>query len=67
MGSLHYCAVPRSGIRHAYGTELARVLDGNVVAVGRAMGHSSPQTTMGYIGWNGGDTVERMGHIYDVA
>jgi integrase/recombinase XerC len=38
-------------LRSSFATELARVSEGNVVLVGRALGHSSPQTTMGYIGW----------------
>ena len=51
-------------LRHAYGTEAARVLDGNVVAVGGLMGHSSPNTTQGYIGWAGGETADRLALLY---
>lgn len=50
--------------RHSFGTELARVLDGNVVAVGRLMGRSSPNTTQGYIGWAGGDTADKVVGLY---
>ena len=53
-------------LRHSFGTEMARVFDGNLVAVGRAMGHSDPATTMGYVGWSGGDTG-RVSGLYAVA
>ena len=53
-------------LRHSFGTEMARVFDGNLVAVGRAMGHSDPATTMGYVGWSGGDTG-RVAGLYNVA
>ena len=54
-------------LRHSFGTEAARVLEGNVVAVGHLMGHASPSTTRRYIGWNGGDTAARLARLYDVA
>jgi len=51
-------------LRHSYGTEMARVFDGNLVAVGRAMGHANPSTTIGYVGWSGGDVGGRMSGLY---
>lgn len=42
-------------LRHTFGTEAARVLGGNVVLVGKLMGHTTADTTLGYIGLNGGD------------
>ena len=43
--------------RHSFGTEMARVLGGNLVAVGALMGHESPSTTQAYVGWGGGETA----------
>lgn len=51
-------------LRASFATELARVLDGNVVAVGRVLGHESPATTMGYVGWDGGTTGTQMPRLY---
>jgi integrase len=39
-------------LRHFFGTEAARWSGGNVVLVGKLLGHESPTTTMGYIGWS---------------
>lgn len=44
-------------LRHSFGTEMARVLRGNLIAVGALMGHDSPSTTQGYVGWGGGETA----------
>ena len=38
-------------MRHTFGTELARQLGGNLLAVARLMGHSSTETTKGYTAW----------------
>ena len=66
MRSLGYdCTVHQ--LRATFATELARVLDGNIVAVGKMLGHESPQTTMGYVGWGGGETTQRMRGLYAVA
>lgn len=54
-------------LRASYASEAARLLNGNVVAVGRLLGHESPDTTMRYIGWGGGETRERLGGLYAVA
>jgi integrase len=51
-------------LRASYATEAARVLDGNIVAVGKLLGHESPATTMQYVGWGGGDTSQRLAGIY---
>jgi integrase/recombinase XerD len=50
-------------LRHAFGTEAARWSNGNLVLVGKLMGHESPTTTMGYVGWNpeaGAEVVARI-------
>jgi integrase/recombinase XerC len=63
MRSLGYnCTIHQ--LRASFATEAARVLDGNIVAVGKMLGHESPQTTMGYCGWGGGDVAARMAAIY---
>lgn len=59
VGTLHQ-------FRHSFGTEMARVLDGNLVAVGALMGHENPATTQGYVGWGGGETAAALGHAYDL-
>ena len=54
---LRACGVDASmhQLRHTFGTELARVTNGNLILTGRLMGHESPDTTKGYVGWSGGD------------
>lgn len=49
-------------LRHTFGTEAARVTNGNVVLLAALMGHASTNTTMGYIGWTGqgADAVKAM-------
>ena len=50
-------------LRHHFGTEAARWSKGNVILVGQLMGHASPNTTMGYIGWNpveGAEVIAQM-------
>jgi integrase len=54
-------------LRHSFGTELARALDGNLVAVGGLMGHESPNTTKLYCGWSGGETAAKVARLYAVA
>lgn len=54
-------------LRHSYWTEGARVLAGNVVALARLMGHESMDTTLGYIGWSGGDVASRLEDLYPAA
>jgi integrase len=51
-------------LRSSFATELARVMDGNIVAVGKVLGHESPQTTMGYCGWGGGETASKLPGLY---
>lgn len=51
-------------LRASFATELARALDGNVIAVGRVLGHESPTTTMGYVGWDGGAIGVQMPRLY---
>jgi len=38
-------------LRHSFGTELAKITNGNLLQVQRLMGHASAQTTQRYIGW----------------
>ncbi|MEZ5298304.1 MAG: tyrosine-type recombinase/integrase, partial [Ilumatobacteraceae bacterium] len=49
-------------LRHTFGTEAARVSNGNVVLVAQLMGHASVQTTQRYIGWTpaGAEVVQQM-------
>ena len=54
-------------LRHAFGTELARVTRGNVIAVGRAMGHESANTTLNYVGWDGGNWSALFGRMFKAA
>lgn len=39
-------------LRHTFGTELARRTGGDLVAIGKLMGHGSTETTKGYVGWS---------------
>ena len=50
-------------LRHYFGTEAARWADGNVLLVAQLMGHSSPSTTMGYIGWSPTEGAEVVSKI----
>jgi integrase len=50
-------------LRHTFGTEAARVARGNLVAVAKLMGHSSIQTTNGYVGWSP-ETAELVAQMY---
>jgi integrase len=50
-------------LRHYFGTEAARASNGNVILVGSLMGHASPTTTMGYIGWNPREGAEVVNAI----
>ncbi len=49
-------------LRHTFGTEAARVSNGNVVLVAQLMGHESIQTTQRYIGWTpaGAEVVQQL-------
>lgn len=40
-------------LRHTFGSELTRVTAGDLVTVGKQMGHISPATTANYAGWAG--------------
>jgi integrase/recombinase XerD len=51
-------------LRHSFGTELARVTSGDLLLIARLMGHESPATTMGYIGWASGRGAEAIGGLY---
>jgi integrase/recombinase XerD len=50
---LHRCGIEATAhqLRHTFGTELARQMGGNLLAVARLMGHSSTETTKGYTAW----------------
>jgi integrase len=50
-------------LRHTFGTELARASRGNIVLIGRMMGHASPSTTMNYVGWSG-EGSEDVGRMF---
>ena len=54
-------------LRHSFGTELARNLDGNMVAMASLMGHASVNTSQLYNGWAGGETAQRVKRLYAVA
>jgi integrase len=45
-------------LRHTFGTEFVRAADGNVVLGSKVMGHSEVSTTMGYVGWDGGEAYD---------
>ncbi len=69
VGSAIRRAYRRAGIqarphdlRHTFGTEAARVSNGNVVLVAQLMGHDSIQTTQRYIGWTpaGAEVVQQL-------
>lgn len=51
-------------LRASFGTELAAASHGNVVLVQRLLGHGSPLTTMGYIGWAGGEAADTVDAMY---
>lgn len=50
-------------LRHTFGTELARVMRGNLVAVADVMGHDSIETTRLYVGWTP-ETADQIGEMY---
>lgn len=54
-------------LRHTFGTELARVTGGNLILTGALMGHESPDTTKGYVGWAGGDAGAAVVAMFDDA
>ena len=53
-------------LRHTFGTEFARVSNGNLVQLAALMGHDSIDTTMGYVGW-AGDGADAVGRMYPIA
>ena len=54
-------------LRHTFGTELARATDGNVILIATLMGHADIATSMGYIGWAGGPSVDAVAAMYPQA
>jgi integrase/recombinase XerD len=54
-------------LRHTFGTELARISRGNIPMIGSLMGHSHASTTMGYVGWAGGEHANAIGKMYGSA
>lgn len=54
-------------LRHSFGTELARSASGNIVLVAALMGHGSVETSMRYVGWQGGPSVEAISGMYPPA
>ncbi len=53
-------------LRHSFATEAMRGSGGNVPLVMHLMGHASPETTMGYAGWAGGDAGPVVSRLYAV-
>lgn len=53
-------------LRHSFATEAMRVARGNVPMVMHLMGHASPETTMGYASWSGGDAAPVVRQLYAV-
>lgn len=51
-------------LRHSFGTELARVTNGNLVMVATFMGHESTNTTMGYVRLAAIGGAEAVGAMY---
>ena len=51
-------------LRHTFGTELCRVSGGNLILTGSLMGHESPDTTKGYVGWAGGDAAAAVVQMF---
>jgi integrase len=47
-------------LRHYFGSEAARWAKGNVILVGGLMGHSTTDTTMGYIAWQPSEGAEEV-------
>ena len=60
------CGVDASAhkLRATFATELAEMARGNIVLVQRLLGHSSPDTTMLYVGWHGGEAGETVAAMY---
>ena len=54
-------------LRATFATELAEMARGNIVLVQRLLGHSSPDTTMLYVGWLGGEAGDTVASMYDQA
>lgn len=50
-------------LRHFFGTEAARQSNGNLLLVGRLMGHANPQTTAGYVAWAPSEGAEVVARI----
>lgn len=62
---LRACGVDMTGhaLRHSFGTECARLLGGDLLALGAWMGHSSTETTKGYTAFN---PTERAGVVTEL-
>ena len=54
-------------LRATFATELAEMARGNIVMVQRLLGHSSPTTTMLYVGWGGGEAADTVATMYGAA
>lgn len=65
---LHACGYDHSlhAVRHSYATEMYRITK-DIVAVGRAMGHTKADTTLQYVGWAGSDWSTLFGQMYGPA
>ena len=66
MRSLGFDCTAHS-LRHSFGTEGARVLDGNMVALARLLGHENVSTSQVYNAWTGGETAVKMRQLFRVA
>lgn len=54
-------------LRHSFGTQFARLARGNIILLGRVMGHENPATTLGYAGWDGGEAMTIINQLYGPA
>lgn len=66
---LRDCGVDASAhkLRATFATELAETSHGNVVMVQRLLGHQKPETTMAYVGWDGGVAADTVAGMYGAA
>lgn len=53
--------------RHTFGTQIARLSRGNMILLGRLMGHENPATSLGYAGWDGGEAGTVIAQMYPPA
>jgi len=66
---LRSCALPCTlhHLRHSFATELARVCNGNLLIVGRALGHERIDTTAGYVALAGTELSPLVSQMFPAA